>query len=97
MLDLCPDVQDYLVSDIDPALVSGTNRERYKFKCKMCGDIFERAADNSLLGCKLGHEFEQTPYLVSKGYWCPLCAIVACKDNDRLISARSRAESLGRI
>lgn len=135
MLDLCPDVQDYLVSDIDPALVSGTNRERYKFKCKMCGDIFERAAgdytegiglcstctkihnarscaktraaDNSLLGwfiehrldipevvsnqdlstvargssrvkirfrCKLGHEFEQTPYLVSKGYWCPLCA-----------------------
>ena len=24
--------------------------------------------------CKLGHEFEQTPYLVSKGYWCPLCA-----------------------
>lgn len=86
----------------DKALVSGTNRERYKFKCKMCGDIFERAADNSLLGwfiehrldipevvsnqdlstvargssrvkirfrCKLGHEFEQTPYLVSKGLY----------------------------
>lgn len=138
LLDLCPDVRDYLVSDIDPALVAGTNRVRYKFKCKMCGNVFERAVGdytangeglglcsvctkmhnarscsrtraqgNSLLGwfvehrlditevvsnhdlstvskgssrvkirfkCKLGHEFEQTPYSVSNGYWCPLCA-----------------------
>lgn len=135
LFEACPDIEKYLVSDIDPKTVSSTGRKKYQFVCKKCNEVFERSAgdyvrgtglcikcardyraskqavtradNNSLLRwfissnmdipevvgdydlssisagsskkkirfrCKLGHEFEMTPYMVSKGFWCPFCA-----------------------
>lgn len=53
LLDLVPDIKNYLVSDVDPSKVSGNNRVKYEFRCKKCGKHFIRSAGDYTRGTGL--------------------------------------------
>lgn len=53
LFEACPDIEKYLVSDIDPKTVSSTGRKKYQFVCKKCNEVFERSAGDYVRGTGL--------------------------------------------